>query len=114
MYTASVREEMFGELSSGGFSYCVVIDSKKSATGHPILMGGPQFMWQSPSALYEAGLHGGGLDVVGSTLVGYPSVLFGRTRRTAFSSTAGLNNIVDHYEEKLNPSNKNQYWYKGA
>lgn len=113
-YTASAREDMFGELSSGGFSYCVVIDSKKSAGGYPILMGGPQFMWQSPSALYEVGLHGGGLDVVGSTLVGYPAVMFGHTKRTAFSSTAGLNNIVDHYEEKLNPSNKYQYWYKGA
>ena len=95
--TADAREEIFGRLISRGFSYCVVIDSKKSATGYPILMGGPQFMWQSPSALYEVGLHGGGLDVVGSTLVGYPSVMFGHTRRTAFSSTAGLNNIVDHY-----------------
>jgi penicillin amidase len=112
--TANAREELFGGLSSGGFSYCVVVDSKKSATGHPILMGGPQFMWQSPSALYEVGLHGGGLDVIGSTLVGYPSVMFGHTRRTAFSSTAGLNNIVDHYEEKLNPTNKYQYWYKGV
>jgi len=111
---AAAREEMLGDLTSGGFSYCVVVDAKRSATGHPILMGGPQFDWQSPSALYEVGLHGGGLDVVGSTLVGYPAVMFGHTRKTAFSSTAGLNNIVDHYEERLNPGNKHQYWYKGA
>ena len=108
------REALFGEIGLGGFSYCVVLSSKKSATGHPILMGGPQFDWQSPSALYEVGLHGGGLNVVGSTLVGYPAVMFGMTESTSFSSTAGLNNIVDHYEEKLNPGNKNQYWYKGA
>jgi len=112
--TANAKEEIFGGLISGGFSYCVVIDSKKSAAGHPILMGGPQFMWQSPTALYEVGLHGGELDVVGSTLVGYPAVMFGHTRKTAFSSTAGLNNIVDHYEERLNPDNKYQYWYKSA
>ncbi|MBW2000206.1 MAG: penicillin acylase family protein [Deltaproteobacteria bacterium] len=107
------RQEVLGDIGSGGFSYCVVVDGEKSATGNPILMGGPQFGFQAPSALHEVGLHGGGLDVVGSTLVGYPFIMFGHTATTAFSSTAGLNNIVDHYEEKLNPANKYQYWYKG-
>ena len=110
----SFREEILGNIGSGGFSYCVIVDPDKSTTGNPILMGGPQFGWQTPSALYEVGLHGGGLDVVGSTLIGYPSIMFGHTKNTAFSSTAGLNNIVDHYEEKLNPNNKYQYWYKDS
>ena len=111
---SSARDLLFGKVGTGGFSYCVVLGSKKSTTGNPILMGGPQFGFQSPSALYEIGLHGGGLDVEGSTLVGYPCVMFGQTKSTAFSTTAGLNNIVDYYEEKLNPDNKHQYWYKGA
>ena len=110
----SLRKEIMGDIGSGGFSYCAIVGPKKSATGNPILMGGPQFGWQMPSALYEVGLHGGGLDVVGSTLVGYPAIMFGQTKNTAFSSTAGLNNIVDHYAEKLNPDNKYQYWYKGS
>ena len=111
---ASLRKEIMGDIGSGGFSYCAIVGPDKSTTGNPILMGGPQFGWQMPSALYELGLHGGGLDVVGSTLVGYPAIMFGQTKNTAFSSTAGLNNIVDHYEEKLNPDNKYQYWYKGS
>ena len=111
---AALPEEILGDIGSGGFSYCVIVGPEKSATGNPILMGGPQFGWQMPSALYEVGLHGGGLDVVGSTLVGYPAIMFGQTDSTAFSSTAGLNNIVDHYEEKLNPDNKYQYWYKSS
>jgi len=108
------QEEILGDIVSGGFSYCVLISPKKSTTGNPILMGGPQFGWQIPSALYEVGLHGGDIDVEGSTLVGYPFIMFGHTKTTAFSSTAGLNNIVDHYAERLNPNNKYQYWYKGS
>jgi penicillin amidase len=77
-------------------------------------MGGPQFGYQLPSALHEVGLHGAGIDVTGSTLAGYPFVMFGHNRRAAFSSTAGIDNIEDIYAEKLNPENPRQYWYKGA
>jgi penicillin amidase len=94
-------------------SYAVVIGPKKSATGKPMLMGGPQFDYELPSALYEVGLHGGGIDAVGSTLAGYPFIMFGYNRRAAFSSTAGADNIEDVFAEKLNPGNPRQYWFKG-
>ena len=45
-------------------SYAVVIGPKKSGTGKPMLMGGPQFDYELPSALYEVGLHGAGIDAV--------------------------------------------------
>lgn len=95
-------------------SYAVVVAPKKSSTGSSQLMGGPQFGHQLPSALYEVGLHGAGIDVVGSTLTGYPFVMFGHNRRAAFSSTAGIDNIEDIYAEKLNPDNPRQYWYKNT
>lgn len=95
-------------------SYAVVVAPGRSATGSALLMGGPQFDQQLPSALHEAGLHGAGIDVVGSTLAGYPFIMFGHNRRAAFSSTAGIDNIEDIYTEKLNPENPRQYWYRGA
>ena len=95
-------------------SYAVILSPQKSSTGVPQLMGGPQFGYQLPSALHEVGLHGAGIDVVGSTLTGYPFIMFGHNRRAAFSSTAGIDNIEDIYTEKLNPANLRQYWYKGA
>ncbi|UCF90416.1 MAG: penicillin acylase family protein, partial [Desulfobacterales bacterium] len=95
-------------------SYAVVVAPSRSSTGAAQLMGGPQFGYQLPSALYEVGLHGAGIDVVGSTLAGYPFVMFGHNRRAAFSSTAGIDNIEDIYAEKLNPENLRQYWYKGS
>ena len=95
-------------------SYAVLVAPDKSSTNSALLMGGPQFGHQLPSALYEVGLHGAGIDVVGSTLAGYPFVMFGHNRRAAFSSTAGIDNIEDIYAEKLNPNNSRQYWYKDA
>jgi penicillin amidase len=94
-------------------SYAAVISPKKSATRKAMLMGGPQFEFQLPSALYEVGLHGAGIDCIGSTLAGYPFIMFGHNRRAAFSSTAGADNIEDIFAEKLNPANPRQYWYKG-
>ena len=95
-------------------SYCLVVAPQKSNAGAPLLMGGPQFGFELPSALHEVGLHGAGIDVVGSTLAGYPFVMFGHNATAAFSSTAGIDNIEDIYMEKLNPANSRQYWYQGA
>jgi len=95
-------------------SYCLVLSPQRSAKGKAMLMGGPQFSFQLPSALYEVGLHGAGIESVGSTLTGYPFIMFGHNQRAAFSSTAGMDNIEDIFAEKLNPANPRQYWFKGA
>jgi len=95
-------------------SYVLLLSPKKSSSGRATLMGGPQFVFQLPSALYEVGLHGAGIDAVGSTLTGYTFIMFGHNRRAAFSSTAGMDNIEDLFAEKLNPANRHQYWFKGA
>jgi len=94
-------------------SYAFVVSPKRSTTGNALLMGGPQFSFHLPSDLYEAGLHGPGINVVGSTLVGYPCLMFGHNGKSAFSSTAGVDNITDLFEEKLNPKNARQYWFSG-
>jgi penicillin amidase len=94
-------------------SYAFLVSPRKSASGNALLMGGPQFNFHLPSDLYEVGLHAPGIDAVGSTLTGYPFIMFGQTERTAFSSTAGVDNITDYFEEKLNPKNPKQYWFMG-
>jgi penicillin amidase len=94
-------------------SYAVVVGARRSATGSPLLMGGPQFGFHLPSDLYEVGLHLPRFSAVGSTLAGYPVLMFGQTRTTAFSSTAGVDNLTDLFALKLNPANPDQYWFKG-
>lgn len=94
-------------------SYSLAIGPQKSKTGEPIMMGGPQFDFWLPSALNEVGLHGNGFDVVGSTLVGTPFIMFGTNRTVSFGSTAGANNIEDIFEEKLDPNNPGKYFFNG-
>lgn len=94
-------------------SNAIVVSSNRSASGSALLMGGPQFTWTVPGFLYEIGLHGAGFNVVGSTVVGLPVILFGFNDRIAWTSTAGNGNLVDIFVEKLNPNNTAQYWYNG-
>jgi penicillin amidase len=81
--------------------------------GNAILMNGPQFGWFNPGYVYEIGLHGAGFDLVGSTPFGYPVLLFAHNKHIAWGSTAALGDLIDVYEEMLNPDNPYQYWFNG-
>ncbi len=93
-----------------------VVGKKKTYFPHQeyaILMNGPQFGWFNPGYVYEIGLHGAGFDVVGSTPFGYPVLLFAHNKHIAWGSTAALGDLIDVYEEVLNPDNPYQYWFNG-
>jgi penicillin G amidase len=96
-----------------GGSYALVVSGKKTATGNPMLLGGPQVGFGLPSYLYEIGLHGKDLDCFGCTYVGTPGLLLGQNRDMTWTVTVGSDNQVDYFAEKLNPKNPKQYWYKG-
>lgn len=91
-----------------------MIGRKKISDGTgSILMNGPQFGWYVPAYVYEVGLHAPGIDIIGNTPFGYPVILFGHNKHIAWGSTAGLGDLIDIYEERLNPNNKYQYWFNG-
>ncbi len=92
-----------------------MINKKKTNDGMgSIIMNGPQFGWYVPGYVYEIGLHAPGIDIIGNTPFGYPVILFGHNKHIAWGSTAGLGDLIDIYEEKLNPENKYQYWFNGT
>ncbi|MGG4774640.1 penicillin acylase family protein [Paenalcaligenes sp. Me52] len=76
-----------------------------------ILINGPQFGWYNPSYTYGIGLHGAGFNVSGNTPFAYPIVLFGTNNQIAWGATAGPQDVVDIYQEQLNPNNPAQYRY---
>ncbi|MGR7948365.1 penicillin G acylase [Alcaligenes sp. RM2] len=82
--------------------------------GSTILINGPQFGWYNPAYTYGIGLHGAGFDVVGNTPFAYPIVLFGTNSEIAWGATAGPQDVVDMYQEKLNPARVDQYWFNNA
>ncbi len=86
----------------------------KTSDGSTVFINGPQFGWFNPGYTSGVGLHGGGFDVVGNTPFGYPIILFATNGTISWGATAGPLDVVDMYQEKLNPANLNQYLYKGS
>ena len=80
-----------------------------TATGAPLLLGGPQTGIVIPSYIWEIGVNttnyaGAG----GGTLFG-PGFVIGRNLDSAFTITSGESDDIDTYIEFLNPANPNQY-----
>jgi acyl-homoserine lactone acylase PvdQ len=101
-------------------SNAILIGRKRSATGHPLAVMGPQLGYFYPGIFYEVDVHGGGIHARGGTLPGIPYVLIGRTRDYAWSFTSASNDIVDQFLEELcNPDGtpatrqSTHYLYKG-
>ncbi len=97
-------------------SYGMAVMGSKSVTGNAILVGGPQMGWESPppQIAHEIDLHGPGIDVTGMGFAGAPGILIGHSNHVAWTFTSGLADFADIFDEKLNPADPHQYWYKGA
>lgn len=85
----------------GSLSNYLAVDKTRSATGHPILIGGPQAGYFDPQILSENELHGDRIHTRGATFPGFGLVIVGRTQDSAWSPTAGGSDMVDTYVEEL-------------
>lgn len=90
----------------GDLSNHLVIGKSRSATGHPILLGGPQAGYFSPEILMDSELHSPSIHARGASFPGLSLlVIMGRTQDYAWSPTAGGSDMIDTYVEKLcNPN----------
>ncbi len=79
----------------------LAVDGRLSATGHPILLGGPQAGYFDPQILSENEIHGDRLHARGATFPGFGLVIVGRTLESAWSPTAGGSDMIDTYIEEL-------------
>lgn len=76
-------------------SYGAVLSRLAQGEKCAFLFGGPQMGYFKPSAVYGIGLHTPEFDIVGTTPVGYIFIMFAANRNIAFTSTAGVGNLVD-------------------
>jgi len=84
----------------------------KSDSRHAILACDPHTQGPDlPDLWYVAGLHARdtGLDVVGVTAPGVPGVVMGHSRLAAWGMTTSGVDLRDHYLEKVNPDNPDEY-----
>jgi acyl-homoserine lactone acylase PvdQ len=95
-------------------SNALLIAAKRSKTGHPLAVMGPQVGYAFPELLLEEDLHGGGIDARGAAFPGISFyILLGRGKDYAWSATSATNDIVDEFAETLCGGDDRHYLYKG-
>ncbi len=94
-------------------SNAIVIGPAMSATGHPILLGGPQTGLDAPSFFWEVGFHDGDYEGEGVIAPAGPGILIGRGRNFAMTITSGIDDAVDTYAERLDPRDPGRYTFRG-
>jgi acyl-homoserine lactone acylase PvdQ len=94
-------------------SNALLLGAARSAGGHPLFVAGPQVGYLYPGALYEADLHGGGIDARGATFPGSgPYVQLGRGQDFSWSATSSGTDIIDQYVETLCGGSDTSYLFR--
>jgi len=93
----------------GGASNVFAIAPNRSVSKSTLLANDPHLSLTAPSMWYltRLGLKSG--DAIGATIPGIPSILSGRTNKTAWGITSAYVDDQDIFLEKLNPLNSSQY-----
>jgi acyl-homoserine lactone acylase PvdQ len=92
----------------------LLVGAKRSTSGHPLAVMGPQVGYAYPELLTELDLHGGGIDARGAAFPGVSFyVLLGRGTDFAWSATSANNDVVDQFVETLCGGDDLHYLYKG-
>jgi acyl-homoserine lactone acylase PvdQ len=96
----------WGVLESLGFrkqmSNALLVSGEKSATGNPLLTGGPQVGHSVPSFFLDVDVHAPGVDFRGPAVPGTNALIpLGRGADYAWTLTTGYSDAVDTRAEKL-------------
>ncbi|MDX6509960.1 MAG: hypothetical protein QOG81_1712 [Gaiellaceae bacterium] len=98
---------------AGAMSNAILIGAKRSATGHPIFVAGPQVGYFFPQFFLEADLHGGGFDTRGVIFPGVPFVVIGRGLDFVWSATSSRADNIDVFAETLCGGDDAHYLFGG-
>jgi acyl-homoserine lactone acylase PvdQ len=90
-----------GTAERRSMSSALLVSARRSSTGHPLFVGGPQVGFAYPALLTELDLHGGGVDVRGVSFPGTYGVFTGRGKDFAWSAQSARSDVVDHFVETL-------------
>ncbi|QWD95789.1 penicillin acylase family protein [Polynucleobacter sp. MG-6-Vaara-E2] len=85
------------------------LSGKLTASGKPLLANDPHLGLSAPAIWYFAHLDAPGLNVLGSTLPGIPTVVLGRAEKFAWSFTNTNPDVQDLYIEQIDPNNPGMY-----
>jgi acyl-homoserine lactone acylase PvdQ len=95
-------------------SNTLMITAKKSTTGRPLMVGGPQIGYFAPGLTYEIDMNAPGLKWRGATSAPFPGyLLIGRGQDFATTLTSASGDVIDQYAETLCGGSQTKYLYKG-
>jgi acyl-homoserine lactone acylase PvdQ len=95
-------------------SNTLMITKDHSATGKPLMVGGPQIGYFYPGLTYEIDMQAPGLVWRGATSAPFPGyLLIGRGEDFASTLTSASGDVIDQYAEKLCGGSDTKYQYKG-
>lgn len=86
-----------------------VVSAKKTSTGKVLFANDPHMKYSQPAVWYEAHISTPNFKLYGYYIAGIPFPLLGHNRNYAYGLTMFENDDLDFYQEKNNPTNKNQY-----
>ena len=96
-------------------SNVLMVDGKRSATGRPLMVGGPQIGFYYPGFTWEIDMHAPGLVWRGATSAPFPGyLLIGRGPDFATTLTSAGADIVDEYAETLCDGSDTRYLFRGT
>jgi len=78
-------------------SYCIAVSGKRSATGTPILLSGPQMGFSDPSIVHEIALRGPGLSLTGIDVPGMSGIVIGSNGDVTWGITSGVADTEDAF-----------------
>ena len=95
-------------------SNILMVAGKRSKSGNPLFVGGPQIGYFYPGLTLEMDLHGPGWTARGATSAPFPGyILIGRREDFAWTLTSAGADIVDIFIETLCEGSDTKYLYKG-
>ncbi len=94
-------------------SNALLIGAKRSATGHPLFVAGPQVGYFFPQFFAEVDLEGAGFAARGALFPGVPFVVIGRGQDFAWSATSSQADNIDLFVETLCAGDDRHYLFRG-
>ena len=112
--SAAAQAAATAQSSQASASNALLLGAGRSQNGHPLFVAGPQVGYTYPEILYEADLHGGGIDARGVTFPGSgPYVELGRGPDFSWSATSSGTDIIDQFVETLCGGSDLKYMFNG-
>ncbi|HLR76573.1 MAG TPA: penicillin acylase family protein, partial [Balneolaceae bacterium] len=85
------------------------VGGSRTASGKPLLAGGPHLALNIPGKWYEVHLNLNGKNLSGETLPGAPAIVLGQNDVLAWSFTNVMLDDTDFYKEIIHPSDSTLY-----